>query len=102
MGIADDITTEILVILKACELCSSKESLFGRVIMVASDSSSAVSWVNISNGIGSLKHVNNIYNNRSFLANSDGRSVVFNPRGSNSFANNLAKRGSLMSGDQVH
>ncbi|KAK3206946.1 hypothetical protein Dsin_020992 [Dipteronia sinensis] len=97
----DSNTTEILAIHKALELCVSRTELLGRDIVIASDSKVPVSWVNNSEAFGSLKHVDLIYDIKEFMKVLGGASVVFNPRHTNSCADNLAKMGSNLSGDRL-
>ncbi|KAK2659185.1 hypothetical protein Ddye_005718 [Dipteronia dyeriana] len=66
VGFQDAGAAEVLAILKANSLCIDKASLKDRKIHIASDSSSAVFWVN-NNGIGNLKLCNLIYDIRSNL-----------------------------------
>ena len=91
VGIQDAISTEILALAKACNLCMSNPTLIGKVIEFASDSKVAVSWVN-GRGIGSMKHVQTIYEIRSHLTVSGQASVVYCSRASNSYADMLAKK----------
>ncbi|KAK3231753.1 hypothetical protein Dsin_003634 [Dipteronia sinensis] len=49
---------------KACMLCASSLALRNKKITIVSDSKIAVSWVNDKTSIGSLKHVNLIYDIR--------------------------------------
>ncbi|KAK2651346.1 hypothetical protein Ddye_011202 [Dipteronia dyeriana] len=94
VGIQDAVTAEILALAKACKLCIGKPALLGRNIEFVSDSMVVVSWIN-GKGIGSIKHVQTIYDISSLL-NSIGR-VVYCSRMSNSLADMLAKQaGSLV------
>ncbi|KAK0596186.1 hypothetical protein LWI29_035242 [Acer saccharum] len=97
----DSNADEILVIHRACQLCASVPEFVEKEIIIASDSKTAVSWVNNHDVIGSLRHVQIIYDNCNFLHNLHGTSVVFNPRSSNSFADKLAKSGSNMGADKL-
>ena len=63
-----------------------------------SDSKVAVSWVN-KDGFGSLKNVDTIYDIRNKLNRMANSVLVFKSRGSNSFTDMLAKRGSNMEDD---
>ncbi|KAK2650145.1 hypothetical protein Ddye_017634 [Dipteronia dyeriana] len=89
----DSNTAEIMAIHKACTLCVASRILVGKEIIIVSDSKVAVSWVNCA-GVGSLKHVNYIYNIRNCLRILGNTSMVFNPRfSSNAYADALAKKG---------
>ncbi|KAK2663155.1 hypothetical protein Ddye_001729 [Dipteronia dyeriana] len=61
VGIQDVVTTEILALAKACNLCLGKPELLDRNIEFVSDSMVVVLWIN-GPGIGSLKHIKTIYN----------------------------------------
>ncbi|KAK3212638.1 hypothetical protein Dsin_017344 [Dipteronia sinensis] len=100
LGIHDANTVEVHTIHKACSLCCTKEELKGRKITIVSDSKVAVSWINNA-GIGSLKHIDFIFDIRGMLNEMGNTVVVFNSRASNSFADMLAKRGSTRTGDVV-
>ncbi|KAK3224470.1 hypothetical protein Dsin_011495 [Dipteronia sinensis] len=91
IGIHDANMVEILAIARACELCVSRPELVGRDIAIVSDSKVAVSWVN-NDGIGTLKHVQTIYDIRSHLRDMGQSLVIYNSRASNSVSNLLAKK----------
>ncbi|KAK3218850.1 hypothetical protein Dsin_012820 [Dipteronia sinensis] len=95
VGIEYSKTSEIMAILKALEVCTSRLVLVDRDIIIASDSKLAVDCKNKTDDFGSLNHVNLIYDIRGFLNILKKVYVIFNPRHSNSFADNLAKKGSL-------
>ena len=96
----DSNTAQILAIHKACELVISNPLLLGRNIEIISDSKTAVSWIQ-NGGVGNLKHVNEIYDIRSYMDNVGGINISHHTRASNGFADNLAKMGARMSGDFV-
>jgi hypothetical protein len=100
VGVVDSNSAEVLAIHRACQLISSNVRLASRNIALISDSKTAVSWIK-SKDFGNFKLVNLIYDIRSFLHNSIGKSIFFKPRGSNSFADSLAKGGSSRSGDRL-
>ncbi|KAK2648312.1 hypothetical protein Ddye_015801 [Dipteronia dyeriana] len=99
IGIQDPNSAELVAIHKACALCVFIPSVVNRNIEIASDSRMAVSWIN-GEGVGSLNHVNLIYDICSSLERFGGK-VVYSPRVSNQFADRLAKLGSNMLGDFV-
>ena len=101
VGIKDSNTAEILALHRACDLCSSNASLKGRDVVFASDSKTEVSWVNNTSSIGSFKHVNLIYEIRSFLYYSGTLVVVHNHRSTHSLADVLAKAGSNSCGNRT-
>ncbi|KAK3219761.1 hypothetical protein Dsin_013731 [Dipteronia sinensis] len=86
-------TTVIMAIHKALELCASRSILLDKDIIIVSDSMVVVSWVNKTDDFGSLKHVKLIYDIRGFMKLLRRTSVVYNPRHTNSFADDLAKKG---------
>ncbi|KAK3184724.1 hypothetical protein Dsin_032010 [Dipteronia sinensis] len=92
VGFQDAITIEILAIARACKLYVSRPELIGRDIAVVRDSKVAVSWVN-SGGIGSIKHVQTIYDFRKHLNSLGKVCVMFSLRASNSVADMLVKNG---------
>ncbi|KAK1567635.1 hypothetical protein Q3G72_014531 [Acer saccharum] len=92
---------EILAILKACKLCTTKLSLVNRNIQIVSDSLEAVSWANNLEDFGSLLHVNAVYDIRNHLQKMKGMSIVFNPRASNVMADGLAKMSSNGGADSI-
>ncbi|KAK3224489.1 hypothetical protein Dsin_011514 [Dipteronia sinensis] len=94
------IASEILAIARVCELCVSKPELVGRDITIASDSKTAVYWVN-NEGIGSLKHVQIIYDIRCNVRVMGRSLVIYNSRASNSVVDQLAKNGSGGSEDSL-
>ncbi|KAK3205692.1 hypothetical protein Dsin_019738 [Dipteronia sinensis] len=93
IGFQKNISAEILAIAKACELCVSKTELEGKPIVIVIDSKTAVSWINCD-GFGNIDHAQIIYDIRSAMGNGGLISVIFNPRESNSYADQLAKQGS--------
>ncbi|KAK3188114.1 hypothetical protein Dsin_027675 [Dipteronia sinensis] len=97
----DSNTAEILAIHRVSAICASRPDFVGKEIIIASDSKSAVAWVNNVDGIGSFKHVDFIYDIRNYLRILGNSLVVYNPRYLNSFENNLAKMGSNNEGDKL-
>ncbi|KAK0594840.1 hypothetical protein LWI29_001166 [Acer saccharum] len=95
VGMEDSNAAEILAIHRACQLCASVPEFVEKEIIIASDSKTSVSWVNSHDVIGSLRHVQIIYDICNFLHNLHGTSVVVNPRSSNSCADKLAKSGQI-------
>ncbi|KAK3200035.1 hypothetical protein Dsin_012678 [Dipteronia sinensis] len=67
VGIEDSNMTEIMAMHKAFELCALRSVLVDRDIVIVIDSMVSVTWVNITEGFGSLKHVNLIYNIRGYM-----------------------------------
>ena len=90
--IFDPISTEILAIPRAVNLCVNTSDLVGKEIVFVSGSKTAVTWIN-SDGFKSLAHANIILDIRNLLMSLDNSSIIFNPRDSNSLANSLAKKG---------
>ncbi|KAK2652397.1 hypothetical protein Ddye_012253 [Dipteronia dyeriana] len=101
IGIEDSNSTDIIAIHRANELCASMSEFVGKAIVMASDSKTTVSWANNSDYISNFKYIDIIYDIRVFLKFLGNTTVVFNPRSSNSFANNLAKSGSNKDGDKL-
>ncbi|KAK2648436.1 hypothetical protein Ddye_015925 [Dipteronia dyeriana] len=95
VGIQDAVSVEILAITRACKLCGSMQDLVLKPIVIVSDSMMAVSWINNS-GLGSLKHVQTIYDICSGLISLGVALVVFSSRAFNTFVDLLAKKGLLM------
>ncbi|KAI9160177.1 hypothetical protein LWI28_005778 [Acer negundo] len=93
IGIHDANTVEILAIARACELCVFKRELVGWDIAIVCDSKVVLSSVN-NDGIGSLNHVQTIYNIRNLWRGLGHASVIYNSRAANSMADALAKKGS--------
>ena len=81
-------------------LCADKAELYGKTIVIVSDSLVAVSWIN-NEGFGSTEHAQTIYDIREVLANSGSISVAYGSRVFNSSADFLAKKGSRCSNDFV-
>ncbi|KAK3219226.1 hypothetical protein Dsin_013196 [Dipteronia sinensis] len=101
VDIQDSNATEILAILKACELCTSNHTLANCNIQIASDSMVAVSWANSKEDLGSILHLGTISDIRGHLQNIKGLSIIFNPRVSNKVAESLAKLSSNGAADIV-
>ncbi|KAI9156673.1 hypothetical protein LWI28_010398 [Acer negundo] len=59
VGLQDAVSTEIMALAKACDLCMNKHEVLGKNITLISDSKIAVSWVK-GQGIGNLTHVQTI------------------------------------------
>ena len=100
VGFFDATTAEILAIHRACQLIVDNQSLFGRSITILSDSNSVVSWCN-GEDFGNLSLVNFVLDIRQLLLSWDGLQIKYSPRGSNSFADRLAKMGSNGGGDRI-
>ncbi|KAK3227718.1 hypothetical protein Dsin_007580 [Dipteronia sinensis] len=90
----DSNTAKILSIHRASAIFAFRPDFVGKEIVIASDSKSAVAWVNNADGISSFKHMDFIYDICNYLKFLGNSSVVYNPRSFNSFADNLAKMGS--------
>ena len=91
IGFKDSITAKVLAIHKATELCMKTPALYGKEIILSSDSMIAVAWIN-GNGFGSLEHYNLIYDIREWLSFLGSAFVVFNSRFSNTFAEHLTRQ----------
>ncbi|KAK2659850.1 hypothetical protein Ddye_006383 [Dipteronia dyeriana] len=91
VGWQEAVTTEILVIAKACDLCASKTQLKNRKIVISSDCLVAVSWIN-SSDIGNFNLLNMIYGIRNLLCTLGQTRIQFSSRVSNLYADMLAKR----------
>ena len=74
--------------------------LLGTDIVIASDSLVAVTWIN-SDSVGSLEHVNLIFDIRDHMRKHGSLTIRFSSRTSNSYADSLAKKGSNREGDVV-
>ena len=93
IGVCDSISAEVLAIHKAAELCVKTSDLCGKDILIISNSMTAVSWIN-GEGIGSMNHVNLIYDIREWLSVMGNVTVIYNSRSLNSSADSLARQGS--------
>ena len=91
MGQLSADSVELLAILRACQLCASQLILTAKNIVIISDSSSVVSWVN-DTGVGNLYHLDYIMEIRQWKSSLGNLSVIFNSRVTNSLADSLAKR----------
>ena len=100
MGVSDATSAEIFTIHRACQLVVYNQIFGNRNITIFSDSKSVVSWCN-GEDFGNLSLVNLLYNIRQILHSLDCLTIKFMPRGSNSFADCLAKNGSSCSGDRL-
>lgn len=96
VGNLDATTSELLAILKACNLYKSKSFLNGRITLIASDSKEVVSWVN-NDDFGNINLVDIIYDIRSMLRLMKNISIHHISRATNSKVDDLAKRGSSFS-----
>ncbi|KAK4847294.1 hypothetical protein QYF36_000452 [Acer negundo] len=92
VGSVEAATAELLAIHKACLLCVSKTSLWGRCIYFESNSKEVVSWVN-DEEFSNLPLVEVIFDIRTMLVQLSCSLVCFAPRDSNSLVDDLAKRG---------
>lgn len=63
IGTQDSNSSKILAIHKACCLCDSNAALREKKVVIVSDSSVAVAWVN-NGDFGGLKHIGSIYDIR--------------------------------------
>ncbi|KAK1578134.1 hypothetical protein Q3G72_027830 [Acer saccharum] len=82
-------------------LCDSNPMIVNRNVTFVSDSMTAVSWANLQNGVGSIHHLNLIYDIKEILSRHQNFEVIYNPRATNSFVDNLAKKGSSGDGNRV-
>ncbi|KAK3221730.1 hypothetical protein Dsin_008755 [Dipteronia sinensis] len=101
VGIEDAITAEILAIARACELCEARPEIVDKLVVIFSHSKVAVTWIN-NDGFGSIKHAQIIHDTRSFLSSSDMVSILFCPRSFNYIADQLAKKGARISGEELN
>ena len=92
VGIQDSTAAEILAIAKACELLGSRPELAGRSLTIASDCKTAVDWVK-NRGLGDTSHTQILPYICNSLDNFRLALVVYCPQASNSFTDNLAKKG---------
>ncbi|KAK2656639.1 hypothetical protein Ddye_009691 [Dipteronia dyeriana] len=92
VGCQDVITVELLVIVKACDMCVLKNELLGKKVIISSDSKNTVSWINNS-GLRNINFMQQIYNIRYFNLKFGHMCVEFNPRESNMMADSLVKKG---------
>ncbi|KAK2639638.1 hypothetical protein Ddye_027433 [Dipteronia dyeriana] len=97
VGYQDSITAELMAN-RACSLCASNPSMQGLIIEIVSDSLVVVTWIN-ADSIGSYAHVKLVYNIQDLLRVHGRMLVRFCSRNSNSYADNLAKKGSNMEGE---
>ncbi|KAK4835330.1 hypothetical protein QYF36_008412 [Acer negundo] len=99
VGVQDIAAIEILAIAKACELLESRPDLTKRSITIASNCQTAVDWV--KNGVsGGDSHVKTIQYICSCLESFVFASMFYCPRGTNQFADNLARKGAA-GGEEV-
>ncbi|KAK2651465.1 hypothetical protein Ddye_011321 [Dipteronia dyeriana] len=93
-------TVELMAIHKACTLCVLKPFFVKKEIIISSDSSTAVSWVN-DKYFGNLCLWEIITDIRSMLRLLGNTSVIFCSRDVNDIADELAIKGSSMVGEIV-
>ncbi|KAK2635230.1 hypothetical protein Ddye_030022 [Dipteronia dyeriana] len=96
----DSVTSKLLAINKACFLCASNLSTQGQNIEIVSDSLVSVTWINVDN-VGSYAHVKLFFDIRDLLRTHERMIDSFCSRNSNSYTDNLAKKGSNREGDVV-
>ena len=96
--IAGAIEAEVFAIQKACELIVASAELRSKIVVIVSDSTLAVSWVEGSvSAIESCDHA--IADTQRLMGIYGNISVVFNSKSSNRLADFLAKRGADGLGD---
>ncbi|KAK4838484.1 hypothetical protein QYF36_014080 [Acer negundo] len=100
IGIQDAISVELMAIEKAYCLCVQNSAIQGQVIEIVSDYLSAVSWIN-SDTFGSLAHGQLVYGIRDYVRKFRNLSVRYCSRASNSYADNLARKGANREGDVI-
>ena len=92
LGTKDVLLTELLAILRACELFGSCQELNQRPLTIISDSLTAVKWIQ-----GCFAKINShdqtIKDIRFWLGSFSSAVVEFRPRSTNSLADTLAKKG---------
>ncbi|KAK3220724.1 hypothetical protein Dsin_014694 [Dipteronia sinensis] len=93
VGHLDANSIENMAILKALTLCTSNPEILKRNVVIVSDSKIAVSWFNSMFGVGSIQHINLIFDIKEFLWQHNNFKVIFNSRASNSLTDSLAKMG---------
>ena len=70
------------------------------MVFLISNSKVAVSWIN-GDGFGNLNLIDKVYDICSCLEALGGTVVSFSPRSTNSYAGNLAKKGSSRAGNYI-
>ncbi|KAK0596426.1 hypothetical protein LWI29_015578 [Acer saccharum] len=87
---------EVAAILRACQCCEMDNCPNDLPVIIESDSSSAVSWVNGVEGVGHVRFMESILEIREILSRLKPRvSVRFVPRKGNAAADFLAKQGAV-------
>ena len=92
VGILDSVSSKLMAIARACSLCASRPELNRKKIVVVSECKLAVAWIN-SNGVGDWSFLQQILEIRGVINNGGQIFVEFNHRETNSFADDLAKKG---------
>ncbi|KAK3197921.1 hypothetical protein Dsin_021336 [Dipteronia sinensis] len=87
-----------MAIHRACTICTSRQELVGKQIVIVSDSKVTVSWIH-DEKIGSVNHVQMIYDIRNMLSFLQNTAIVHNSRAQNAFADSLEKKASKKKGD---
>ncbi|KAK3221063.1 hypothetical protein Dsin_015033 [Dipteronia sinensis] len=93
VGILSSNSAELLAIHRSDSLCANSTFFYGKDLDFVSDSKVVDPWIN-SEGLGSLNHVQLIYDIWVCLNSLRNGWVIFNTRSSNSFADQLVKKGS--------
>ncbi|KAK1571922.1 hypothetical protein Q3G72_024947 [Acer saccharum] len=100
--VVSSVAAEIADILKACQCVDSEKFPIGRLVVIESDSLSAVSWVNGVVGVGNVRFVEAILEIREILCRLKPRVTIrFISRSGNAVADFLAKQGAVNSLDQL-
>ena len=94
----DSNSVELLTVHRACVICDSYKLLRDRMVEIVSDSSVVVNWIT-GGDIGSVSHVDSIYDIREIMSARGNLSVGYNPITTNVLADLLAKNGSKKRGD---
>ncbi|KAI9170286.1 hypothetical protein LWI28_025526 [Acer negundo] len=100
IGWHNAITTELMAIAKACNLCLSRTELSDSKIVINSDSMNAVAWIN-SNDLVDNRITHLIYEIRNALNCLGHASVDFNSCSTNFLTDSLAKKGSCGEEDGI-
>ncbi|KAK2655291.1 hypothetical protein Ddye_008343 [Dipteronia dyeriana] len=101
IGSQNAITTELMVVEKSCSLCISNSAMWGQKIEIVSDSKTAFSWIK-STDFRTLHHVRLVYDIYDLMRNHDMMKILFSSEASNSYVDNLAKRGSRKDKYLIH
>ncbi|KAK1553034.1 hypothetical protein Q3G72_027596 [Acer saccharum] len=94
VGFQDVMVTELLAILRACELFGMRPELANRPLTVITDSKTVVGWVSGDKPVN-ISHEQVIGDIRNWLVSFELAAVEFRPRSSNSFADTRIKKGSV-------